>query len=137
MKKIIYLLVLVFTITLVNTSCEKESNEPNVPPISIDSTLAQKYPEWRNLTWVSTTFNGTSVNYPKYYFTINNNVITETYIKSNDITSKTNYIKLSLINNNLIKLTTIDGSEIFYSFEKINNNIIITAGNYKYKLLIN
>jgi hypothetical protein len=48
MKKIMFLLM--FSMILVSTSCEKEDVEPK----TTTKTLEQQFPEWKNLTWVST-----------------------------------------------------------------------------------
>ena len=48
MKKMIYLISILFAVTLMSTSCEKD--EPVVP----EQTLEEMYPDWSNLTWVST-----------------------------------------------------------------------------------
>ena len=49
MKKVIYLMTILFTVVLMSTSCEKED--------PIVQTLEEQYPEWSNLFWVSTNEN--------------------------------------------------------------------------------
>ena len=48
MKKVTYLMTILFAVALMSTSCCKD--DPIVP----DQTVAEQYPEWVNLTWVST-----------------------------------------------------------------------------------
>lgn len=47
MKKATYLMTILFAVAMMSTSCEKE--DPIVP-----DTLEEQYPEWSNLSWVST-----------------------------------------------------------------------------------
>lgn len=49
MKKLKYLLALFFALTLMSFSCSKNDDDPIVP-----QTLEEKYPDWKNLRWVST-----------------------------------------------------------------------------------
>ena len=67
MKKVTYLLVLMFSLTLMPTSCEKD--EPVVP----EQTLEEKYPDWKNLTWVSTDGWSTPATYPQISIKITGN----------------------------------------------------------------
>ena len=51
MKKVTYLLTIMFAVVLMSTSCEKD--DPVVP----DLILEEQYPEWVDLSWVSTNEN--------------------------------------------------------------------------------
>jgi len=77
MKKVTYLLTIMFAVVLMSTSCCED--DPVVP----DLTLEEQYSEWSNLSWVST--NGNDVNYqpveetyPRLYIRIEGNVATVT-----------------------------------------------------------
>lgn len=65
MKKIAYLSMLFVALTLMSFSCEK--NDDDVIP----QTLEEKYPDWSNLTWVST--DGSVDTYPRMNITITGN----------------------------------------------------------------
>ena len=67
MKKVTYFLILMFSLVLTSTSCEKD--DPIVPT----QTLEQMYPDWANLTWIST--NGSTNSYPKLDISISDDVI--------------------------------------------------------------
>ena len=46
-EKVNFLFTILFAVDLMSTSCEKD--DPIVP----DQTLAEQYPDWVNLSWVS------------------------------------------------------------------------------------
>ncbi len=71
MKKFTYVLALMFSLVLINTSCEKD-------PATADQTLAQMYPDWVNLTWVSTDGASLATTYPKLNIKIVGDVVTIT-----------------------------------------------------------
>jgi len=56
MKKMTYLITILFAVALMSTSCCKD--DPIVPD---PETLEEQYPEWSNLSWVST--DGKDANY--------------------------------------------------------------------------
>lgn len=63
-----------FAVALLSTSCCKD--DPIVPD---PETLAEQYPDWVNLTWVSTDGNDNEsdpTNYPRLNITINGDVVT-------------------------------------------------------------
>ena len=67
MKKVTYLIVLMFSLVLLSASCEKD--EPVVK-----QTLEEQYPDWSNLTWVSTDGKTAETKpdvYPRLNITIN------------------------------------------------------------------
>ena len=53
MKKAIYLFLLLFSLVLMSTGCKKD--DPIV--LSKEKTLLQRYPDWANLSWISTNGN--------------------------------------------------------------------------------
>ena len=61
-------MTILFAVALMSTSCCKD--DPIVP----DQTLEEQYPDWVNLSWVST--NGNTVEYPRFNITIDGNVVT-------------------------------------------------------------
>jgi hypothetical protein len=70
MKKTIYFLTMILAVALMSTSCCKD--DPDVPE---PQTLEEQYPEWSDLSWVST--DGNDVNhipieetYPRLEITI-------------------------------------------------------------------
>lgn len=77
MKKLTYLLSIMFAVALLSMSCEKE--DPIVP----EQTLAELYPDWVNLTWVSTNGNSDPTVLPRISFSISTNVIIFDIINSN------------------------------------------------------
>lgn len=60
-KKVAYLLIMTFALSMAFTSCKKD---PIVPVEPIE-TLAELYPDWTNLTWVSTDGDSYTDKYPK------------------------------------------------------------------------
>ncbi len=92
MKKIIYLLTLMLAVTLINVSCEKNEDPAN-------QTLAEMYPDWTNLTWISTDGNSTPTVYPRLTIKVIGNVATiyETKLVSNSpVTYTFNYDALDI-----------------------------------------
>jgi len=72
MKKRTYLMTLIFTaIVLMACSCEKD--DPVVPE---PQTLEEQYPEWVNLTWVSTDGADETYIYPRLNITIDGDDVT-------------------------------------------------------------
>jgi hypothetical protein len=74
MKKFTYVLALMFSLVLINTSCEK----PNDTPDPVVKTLEQTYPSWKNLKWEGTDNVFTTDKYPKLTITIVGDVVTIT-----------------------------------------------------------
>lgn len=73
MKKVAYLLTVLFAVALMSTSCEKD--DPIVP----DQTLEEQYPEWSDLEWVST--NGSQTEYPRIDILIIGDLVTLTELR--------------------------------------------------------
>ena len=71
MKKVIYLLTILFAVVLINISCEKE----DPVDIKLEKTLAEQYPDWTNLSWISTDGNDDRNAYPQFSITIFNNSV--------------------------------------------------------------
>jgi hypothetical protein len=71
MKKLAYLTMMFVTLTLMSFSCCKDDDDPIVP-----QTLAEKYPNWVNLTWYSTDGDYSAGKYPKLSITITDNIVT-------------------------------------------------------------
>lgn len=68
MKKYTYFISLILVLVLSSISCSKEDDQPTP-----QQTLEQKYPDWKNLTWVSTDGVTTLMNpdvYPRLNITI-------------------------------------------------------------------
>jgi len=55
-----------------NTSCTKPANDTPDPTIK---TLEQTYPTWKNLTWVSTDGDGSTIAYPRIDVSIIDNIV--------------------------------------------------------------
>jgi len=77
MKKVFYLFAILFSVVLMNTSCEK--NDPTPDPIVPDQTLAEQYPDWSDLTWVSTNGDTDLTVRPQISFSITGDIITLKY----------------------------------------------------------
>ncbi len=75
MKKIMYLSIMLLAVAI--TGCEKSDEEPTA------KTFEQKYPEWRNLTWISTTPTKSSTY--KLDIRIVDNLITLTFTDVNNV----------------------------------------------------
>jgi len=73
MKKVTYVLVLMFSLVLMSTSCCKD--DPIVP----DQTFEELYPDWVNLTWVSTNDVTDPAIRPQISFTITGDEVTFKY----------------------------------------------------------
>ena len=69
MKKVTYLMTILFAVALMSTSCCKDDPVPEL-------TLEEQYPEWSDLSWVST--NGSTSEYPQLDLIIINDVATLT-----------------------------------------------------------
>ncbi len=125
MKKVTYLMTLVLAITIVSYSCSKKDDDD-----PIVKTLQEQYPDWSNLTWVSTGGISTPDMYPKleisivdnegtikHYYdseTLYQNTFSEIKIEDNEIAFKCSIgttvgvfskdgDKITLITNGLIK----------------------------------
>jgi hypothetical protein len=68
MKKVAYLLAMIFTLALMSTSCEKD-------PVVPDETLEELYPEWVNPTWMATESDTSLDIYPKLHISIEGNTV--------------------------------------------------------------
>lgn len=68
MKKVTYLFILMFSLVLMSTSCEKED------PVILS--LEEQYPDWVNLTWFSTNGESDVTTYPKLYISIDGDIVT-------------------------------------------------------------
>jgi hypothetical protein len=65
MKKVICLFSLMLALVLMNTNCTKPTDDN-----PIVQTLRQKYPDWKNLTWVSTDGANLTSTYPRLNISI-------------------------------------------------------------------
>lgn len=72
MKKVAFLMTLVLALPLVITRCSKDDDDPMVP----QQTLEQKYPDWKNLTWIATDNNPDVEKYPKLQISISGDLVT-------------------------------------------------------------
>ncbi len=99
MKKLTYLFTILFAVVLMSTSCEKENVTPD--------TLETQFPDWVNLTWVST--DGVDENmdvdtYPRLDITIVDNLVTVIQKYAEPETSKyeKTYTEMTISGNNVI-----------------------------------
>jgi hypothetical protein len=134
MKKVLTFSILLISLVLVNTSCQKD---PVTPPAT--QTLAEKYPNWVNLTWVKT--NGSTVAYPRFNINISGNVATLTQMKyaanGVDILTLTpTYAKLvlNITSNTTGSITftsglTSDSKDITfgYTVDEANSDVTLTV----------
>lgn len=74
MKKLTYFLVLMFSLVLIS-ACDKNDDDPIVPK----QTFEELYPDWANLTWVSTDGVDTTM-YPDVYPRLNITIIKNSII---------------------------------------------------------
>lgn len=106
MKKVAYLLTMVFVLTFAFTSCEKDDNDDPIVPT--EKTLEELYPEWSNLKSVTTA-------YPQLSITITDNVVKVDVILYNErIGEAASYYKFD-------KITTSGNSITF-------NNVVADKG---------
>ena len=120
MKKVTYLLVLMFSLTLMSTSCDKD--EPIVP----DKTLEQLYPDWANLTWVSTDgWTDPDVAPNKLNITIVGNKVT-----FNQPPSYNKILDKITIQGDIIKFGEVNGSIDIVSGTFTNDGSYITIKTY-------
>jgi hypothetical protein len=136
-------------LVLLSTSCKKDDNNPIVNT----KTLEELYPDWANLTWVSTKENGVFVEYPRFEIMIVGDTITLkgwSYIDedNNIFYNPQDYKKISFdtitsttgtvtISDLVIKKPYGDGITFGYIIDKSNNNIILAHNNHIYTLKIN
>jgi len=147
MKKVTYLISILFAVALLSVSCEKE--DPIVP--EPEQTLEQLYPDWANLTWVSTDGVTAEMNpdvYPRLNITIIGNLVDvrHDYFQEND--GAVGKYSTIVINGNIITIDDeIDNPDGFNdptitgTFSKENNEITfitkgisITEHTYKYRI---
>jgi hypothetical protein len=130
-----------FAMTLLNVGCTKPNDAPELK--SPTKTLEQQFPDWKNLTWVSTD-NASGVDiYPKLNISISGDIIT-IFMAVDPIGGIiTKYTKMVYSSN------TITFSKIYQDYNALGNSVILTnitqtnseitfiyAGN-KYVLKIN
>jgi len=140
MKKVTYLLVLMFSLVLTSASCDK-SDDPTP-----EQTLEQMYPDWSNLTWVSTNGETAQMNpniYPRISFTIVGDLVNFKVIKNvvgaGIVTYNFNYGGLEVTTTTAtLFLPDNAKNQTFDLLERPDNNKIqlIWEGN-TYILLIN
>ena len=133
-KKVTYLLIVMFAMSVAFTSCKKD---PILPPEPTE-TLAELYPDWTNLTWVSTDGDSYVNKYPKLNITIVDNLVSVffTYF-TGDITCS--YSEM-LIDGTKVSLNTSTSQcrDIkFYNYSKIGTQIQFTYDSNHYVLNIN
>lgn len=143
MKKVAYLMVLMFSLVVMNTSCTKEDTTPDQPTVK---TLAQQYPDWTNATWVSTTLKLSDVEYPQISFTIVGNTVTEVDKDVENGVVKTytrTYDKVTLVSSSDIKFYSTNLgqlSELTFTVDEVNKTITcspVPSGGLVYTLHIN
>jgi hypothetical protein len=128
MKRIICLLTLTFALVLLNTSCTKSTDD-----VLVLKTLTERYPDWKNLTWVSTNGQSSIDTYPKLAIKITNdtvaNVIQTWYDSLNGIYNH-DYTFLGLsVNENTNTATFGDPTTINTSIEMVGN-LIFTISSF-------
>jgi len=110
MKKVTYLMTILFAVALMSTSCCKDD------PVPEPQTLEEQYPEWSDLSWVST--DGNDVNYageledtyPRIEITINDDELTFkqwTWDVPNDVPYTEPYVNTYLKDNVVITSTNV------------------------------
>ena len=100
MKKVIYFLMLMSAMTILNIGCEKPDDGTS------DQTLAQAYPNWINLTWVSTDGASLITTYPRLDISIVGDVAT------------------------IHETTSVLGSPAYYTFQYDALNITSTTATF-------
>lgn len=119
MKNLAYISTLIFALVLMNTSCTKPADDA-LPYV-------QQYPNWKNLTWVSTDGVSNTGVYPRLQISIDANneikVVQQLSVVANDTYNGTyaemsvtgNVVSFSKSTNGAISVTgtfTINGSQI-------------------------
>lgn len=145
MKKLVLLLTLFVAVAI--TGCKKDDDQPQ--------TLEQKYPEWKKLTWISTTVSP-EFSFYKLDVSIDGDVITTTFTDVNNTKTVDRYRDMHIdwdiieqTNTGFIYSTT-SGAVLFswgispadratWSFEinRTEKTITVFANPNTYKLKIN
>lgn len=127
MKKTIYLLTIIFSLALVSSSCEKE---PADDPKTL--TLEQAYPEWKNLTWVSTDGASLTTTYPRISIKIVGDSITMIQLlkfpQLDRLTQYNGFYDMMTITGNTVKFSQKNNwGEAVGTFSKTNTHITLTT----------
>lgn len=133
-----------FSLVLMNTSCTKPTDD--VPDIK---TLAQQYPDWKNLTWISTDGKSNDYVYPKLSISVVDNTIEvnqwiDIPYAGTDIISQYHhsFTVFNIIGSTFTFKTTVDDWVMTGTFVKNNNQLTLTTealltGNHVYVFKIN
>ena len=111
-----------FALVLMNTSCCKPDDETPLPYVL-------QYPDWQNLTWVSTDGNSLVTTYPKLNITIDgNNQIKVVQPYSSTGTYSGTYTMMNVNGNNVSFTNSIDNAgDITGTFTKSGTQITLTT----------
>lgn len=121
MKKVSYLFVMFLALSLMSFSCsEKEEIEE---PVVL--TLADQYPDWVDLSWVSTDGDTSVTMYPKLEISIDENTVTvhHTYVINNSPYVGSNTYEKMIISGNTVTF----GVNITGTFVLNGSQITITT----------
>ena len=140
MKKVTYLMTLIFAVALMSTSCDPD---PIVP-----DTLETQYPDWANLSWVSTDGLNDFDTYPKLSISIDGNQVTVTQLLWNDLNDVEYPLSTVFTNMTIVgDVVTFSGatgtSDVVGEVEYYEDTHIyletfgLTTESYEYGLLIN
>ena len=131
MKKVTYLMTILFAVALMSTSCCKDDPIP-------DQTLADQYPDWVNLSSISTTDVFTNqVDYPTLRITINGDNLTVVQTMWN-VESETTYELTSTYPADDVTITNVDvilaesvvNGELTGTYTMSGSDIILTTTGF-------
>lgn len=124
-----------------STSCEKD--DPIVP----EQTLAEQYPDWVNLTWVSTDDNTNLNTYPKLTITIISNEVKVIHPTDQDAPMNKTFDKMLVNSDGTFIIGNINGFHVYGTYVKNGTLLVLTTfgllndsypiNEHKYVLQIN
>lgn len=125
MKKVFYLITILFTVVLMSTSCKKE----DPIPLDFNLTLEEQYPEWSNLTWVSTNGSNDIDTYPKLDITIVDDEIILKLIKKDVYGGIKGYPitfnKMEILVDHVVVISNIMNNILYFYGTFDNNGVTI------------
>jgi len=141
MKKVIYLIVMMFAIVSITTNCTKKDDiKPDVKKDSIvvDKTYEQLYPDWRDLRWISTQDIKNGIITLDLPYTLNIRIVSNT-ITETTIDTVYHFNSMSLTTTQVTFKDSASIGKTIYDYIKPNDSTIIViikhyGGQMEYKL---
>ena len=125
MKKAIYFLILMSAMTILTISCTKPADD--------ELPFQVQYPDWKNLTWVSTDGSSLATTYPKLNISVDgNNVITvrQPYAAPNPQANEYvgTFAKMTIVGNTVsFTEVTNQALDVTGTFTKSGSQITLTT----------